>query len=114
MESDELTVVPCSRPQCSGVTDEPCLTEALAELVARQADTEGLVGHLETSVMDLRQALRENRSILEVLSRAASRLQEADARIKAAEFRLRRSVDTNIGLRRQIQRLKIRLCEERN
>ena len=109
-----MTVVPYSQPQCSGVTDEPGLTEALADLVARQADAEGLVGHLETCLADLRQALRENRTTLEVLSQAASRLREADARIKAAEFRLRRSVDTNIGLRRQIQRLKIRLCEERN
>ena len=40
---------------------------------------------------------------------AARREQEADRRVKTAEFRLQRSVATNIGLRRQIQNLKNRL-----
>ena len=40
------------------------------------------------------------------LEQAAQREQAADERIAATEFRLKRSVDINIGLRRQLQKLK--------
>lgn len=40
------------------------------------------------------------------LEQVAEREREAEARIEAAEFRLKRSVETNIGLRRQLQKLK--------
>ena len=43
---------------------------------------------------------------------ASRHKQEAAAQVEEAEFRLQRSVNTNIGLRRQIQELKKRVNEQ--
>ena len=110
--SDELKDAAFGQLQGNAeVAEELGLNEALSQLDSRQMAMERHIGNLETSLVGLLQALFENRKMLEVLSRAAGRLQEAEACIKKAEFRLQRSVDTNIGRQRTIQKLRKRVDE---
>ena len=76
--------------------DRQALAKHQAAADARMQEAEDVRREGEAAKQEARAAL-EN---------AARREQEADARIEAAEFRLQRSVETNIGLRRQIQKLK--------
>ena len=65
-------------------------------------------------VQEARHALAEARGIQQAaqdearaaMEEVARREKEANEQVEQAEFRLKRSVDTNIGLHRQIQRLK--------
>ena len=110
--SDDLKDVAFGESQRSvEVAEEPDLAEALSQLELRQAVMERHVGNLETSLVGLLQALFENRKKLEALAQAAKGLQGAEARIERAETRLQRSVDTNIGRQRTIQKLRKRVAE---
>lgn len=85
------------------------MAEQHQALARRQAATDARMQEAERIKVE-GEAMKQDGQT--ALAQAAKREQEAAAQIEAAEFRLQRSVETNIGLRRQVQALRKRLNEQ--
>ena len=81
--------------------------QAIAE---REAAADAQVQTTQRMMAEAQRIRRASQNEVQAaMEQMARREQEADAQVEAAEFRLNRSVKTNIGLRRQIQKLRDRL-----
>ena len=113
--SDDLDGVAYVTIRGDGVSPEGAHPVAeRSERNARVTELEGLIAHLESALTGLR-ALAEwigqaDQAQLPFSADQAAR-RAAEARAEHAEFRLQRSVDTNIGRQRQIQKLRARVNE---
>lgn len=84
--------------------------KAIAEREAAAAAQVQEAERILTQAREIERAAEDQ--VQAAVIQASRHKQEAAAQVEEAEFRLQRSVNTNIGLRRQIQELKKRVNEQ--